>query len=38
MGWSFGVLGFALLLSALGFVMNRNGRKADPEKAGRGNL
>jgi hypothetical protein len=37
MGWSFGVLGLALMLGALGLVMNRSGRKSDREKVGRGN-
>lgn len=34
--WSFFALGISLALCALGVVMNRNGRKADRERAGRG--
>lgn len=36
MGWSFGALGVAMLLAALGLVMNRNGRRADRERRTRG--
>jgi hypothetical protein len=36
MGWSFFALGVALALCALGMVMDRNGRKADRERARRG--
>ena len=36
MGWSFGALGVAMLLAALGRGMNRNGRRADRERRTRG--
>ncbi|EDZ97552.1 hypothetical protein BH160DRAFT_7150 [Burkholderia sp. H160] len=36
MGWSFFALAVALMLGAFGLVMDRNGRKADRERANRG--
>ena len=36
MGWSFFALAVALLLATFGLVMDRNGGKADRERAGPG--
>ena len=36
MGWSFAALGVAILLCAFGLILDRNGRRADRERAIRG--